>query len=254
MESNYFPERGKEKKCRVFRKIRYNVTRSFMVIMVSAVAGCAGMQNASQTEQMTKPYFSVQAGLNKGGIVENTDLDLINGAGIDAFTGATDTGFSAGVRAAMPAGRNAVESGLDVMLNRQELLYNDSFNGYTGKRSIGTSQLMVPLTWNLMMFRGKHPGGLINLKIGGVVQFNHLNVNVDHGSELPGYTVNRVSGGATIGIMTFPWRLDSGARVGIYLDGYRGSRIYEDFYNRPEFEVPGSSYGRIGIIYEFGKF
>ena len=54
---------------------------------------------------------------------------------------------------------------------------------------------------------------------------------------------NFFSGGVTLGLAAFPVSFDNGSRLGLYVDRYRGSQIYKDFYNQPEFEVPGSSYG-----------
>ncbi len=48
--------------------------------------------------------------------------------------------------------------------------------------------------------------------------------------------------GATLCFSTTPFRLNNGARLGLFVDGYRGTRGYEDFYNRAEFEIPGTSY------------
>ncbi|MGF1585488.1 MAG: hypothetical protein ACFCUM_09225 [Bacteroidales bacterium] len=78
-------------------------------------------------------------------------------------------------------------------------------------------------------------------------------VVTNHSRELPDNNSNLFSGGVTVGLSAFPFSFDNGARLGLFIDGYRGSQIYKDYYNQPEFEIPGSSYGRIGIVYHLEK-
>ena len=222
-------------------------------LLTTFMPGCSGVQLTPGEKQERGITYSVHAGTNKGGIVENTDMNLIDGAGVDAFTGATKRGVNAGGRVSFPVGRNAAETGMDLMINHQSFSYNDPVNGYQGSRDLNTRQMVVPLTYNFRLFRSNIAGGLVHLKIGGVFQFNSVNIKGNSMDNLPGYSINRYSGGVTIGGTIFPFSFANGARLGFYADGYRGSRIYEDFYNRPEFEIPGSSYTRFGVIYQFGK-
>lgn len=57
--------------------------------------------------------------------------------------------------------------------------------------------------------------------------------------------------GATLGFSTTPFRFYNGTKLGLFVDGYFGTRAYEDFYNRAEFEIPGTSFIKYGIIYQF---
>lgn len=65
--------------------------------------------------------FSVQAGANKGGITENTDMTVVPGAEtpaeatVDAFSGATHTDLNVGIHVNKPLKYNQVESGIDYM-------------------------------------------------------------------------------------------------------------------------------------------
>ncbi len=52
-------------------------------------------QQAIQDDKKWSPIYRFQLGANKGGIVENTDLTVLDNAGIDAFTGATRRGVHA---------------------------------------------------------------------------------------------------------------------------------------------------------------
>lgn len=195
--------------------------------------------------------YSVQGGINKGGIIENTDLSILPGepVDVDAFTGATQTGFNAGMRATKTLGRTQLESGIDYMLNNQSFNYNDPVNDFNGKRDLAVSQFIVPLTWNILFLKNSLPRQELKLKIGVAGQYNILSVN-DNG-KLPDYSVNPLSAGATLGIAVYPVQLSSGSKIGVFAEGYRGTRIYEDFYNQQGFEMPGSSFAKFGISFQF---
>jgi hypothetical protein len=219
------------------------------IISVFFLIGCASQQ-AIQDDKKWSPIYRIQAGTNKGGIVENTDLTLIDHAGADAFTGATRRGVNASGKVMLPLKRNFVETGIDLMYNSQTFTYNDAANGFTGERRLGVTQFMIPLTYSIGLFRENHPGGLFQVKFGYSAQFNQFTISDGHGN-MPEYNTSSFSNGATIGFSTTPFRFNNGARLGLFLDGYRGTRAYEDFYNRPEFEMPGTSFIKYGIIYQF---
>ena len=192
------------------------------------------------------------AGVNKGGITENTNLEELENAEVDGFTGATSGGFNVGAHALLPVGRNHIESGIDFMYNGQSFTYKDQVSGFAGDRNIQTTQLMVPLTFNFGMFRQRIDEGLFRLKVGYVMQYNFPMIR-DEGSRLPGYSVHRFSGGMTIGFETTLFQLSNGNDLGLSLDLYRGSQVYEDYYNQSAFETPGSSYFKAGVVYQFNN-
>ena len=210
------------------------------ILSLFFLMGCAGQS----------PLYRIQAGANKGGIVENTDLTLIDNAGADAFTGATRRGVNASGKVMLPLKRNYIETGIDLMHNSQTFTYKDAVYGFTGERSLSVTQFMIPLTYSIALFKENHPGGLFQVKFGYTAQIN-LFSNSDGNGNMPGYSTNCFSNGATIGFSTTPFRLNNGARLGLFLDAYRGTRAYEDFYNRTDFEMPGTSYIKYGIIYQF---
>jgi hypothetical protein len=101
----------------------------FYFFLLLVVGGCLSTENTSKSVSGWHPEYRLQAGINRGGIVENTDMSQVAGAEVDAYTG-TKTG------------------------------------------------------------------------------------------------------------------------LGLYLDAYRGGQIYEDFYNLSSFEMPGSSFYKLGVIYQ----
>ncbi|MFW6370392.1 MAG: hypothetical protein ACOC10_04215, partial [Bacteroidota bacterium] len=149
-------------------------------------------------------HYSVQGGINSGGITENTNLTELPGdpVQVDAFTGATQPGFNVGMRATKKFEATHLETGIDYMLNSQHLKYNDALNSFSGNRELIVSQMMVPLTWNILFLKKHLPRQEFRIKIGVIGQYNLLKVN-DTG-QLPNYSVNPVSAGATLGFAVYP--------------------------------------------------
>jgi hypothetical protein len=231
--------------------LKQNSVHLVWLSLMLLFAACASARFSEDGNNRRKVQYSILAGVNKGGIVENTDLSLVAGSDLDAFTGATRTGFHAGARIFIPAGKHSAETGVEYMLNRQTFQFNDPENGFMGKREFATHQAMVPFTWNAHLLRRKDNKGILMLKLGALIQVNSMVAISDHGTSLPGYKMNPFSAGATLGLSVYPMALSNGASLGLYLEGYRGSRIYEDHYNKAEFEIPGSSFVRFGISYQF---
>jgi hypothetical protein len=215
--------------------------KKFQIILIILILiltyGCSSAVNIPWVR------YSVQAGLNKGGVVENTIMEDIPGAGVDAFSGATRTGFHGGAKIAV--GKIvALQAGTDYMYNNQVFTYNDPANGFSGQRNLNTHQFMFPTTLNFRLLSDK-----VEFKVGHVLQYNMMGVKSQ--GTLPHWSINKWSNGATMGIAISPLRFENGSRIGLYLEGYRGGQIYDDHYNQTNFEMPGSSFFKYGIIYHF---
>lgn len=198
--------------------------------------------------------FCVQAGANKGGITENTDMTVVPGAEVppeatvDAFSGATHTGINAGIHVNKPLKYNQAESGIDYMYNQQTFTYVDAGNRYIGVREFKVSQIMIPLTYNFVLFRKLAPKADIQIKLGYTGQLNF--VSVSSTGILPDYTIKPWSNGVTFGFSAFPVQFKNGNKLGFYLDAYRGTQVYEDYYNQTSFDMPGSSFIKFGLKYQ----
>lgn len=229
--------------------------RALILSLSAAIFIVLGGCQSTLKSAKEKVKLSAQLGLNKGGITENTDMEVVAGStntpatSVDAFSGATNTGFNAGVHASYPLKRNEIETGVDFMLNNQTFTYEDEANGYAGQRKLNVSQIMVPLTYNFNLLNGALPSAEIQVKLGVAGQLNF--VGADNTGLLPAYEVNRWSNGFTFGVSAYPFHFRNNHKLGFYLDGYRGTQIYEDFYNLSEYEVPGSSYMKFGLKYQF---
>jgi hypothetical protein len=211
------------------------------------IAGCSGSRLAFSKKKHQKIRFLLEAGANKGGIVENRNLDEIDGVQPDAFSGATRIGGHLGGRIILPVRHNAIETGLSYMYSPQTFTYNDVQHSYSGKRELTTCQLIVPLSYNIDLVKKNHPG-LYYLKMGGAIEYNMVGIN-GQGSNLPDYSINKISGGITAGISALPISFNNGTRLGFAFDVYKGSQIYDDFYNRSSYEMPSSSYMKLSLIY-----
>lgn len=218
-------------------------------ILLALILGCTGSSKTTAGSDKRPLRFRAQAGFNTGGIVENTNKKDFANAPVDAFTGATKLGYNVGTHVLIPVWKHALETGVDYMINNQTFTYKHPEIGYMGERTISTSQFMIPFMASFSMCKKNNPEGNLQLKFGYVAQYNILSVS-DQGL-LPDYSVNHFSGGFGFGISATPWKFKNGARMGFYVDLYRGTQIYKDFYNQSSFKMPGSSYGKFGIIYQF---
>jgi hypothetical protein len=199
--------------------------------------------------------YSVQAGINNGGITENTDLSVVPNVNtnvdnqVDAYSGATRTGMNIGLHLNKPLKYGEIESGLDYMFNSQTFFYADNENLYNGNRKLSVSQFIVPFTYNFILFKKLFPSSDIQLKLGYLAQINI--VSIEETGILPNYTTNHFSNGAVFGISAYPIKFKNGYKLGFYADAYRGSQFYEDFYNQKSFEEPGSSFIKVGLRFQF---
>jgi hypothetical protein len=229
-------------------KMKMTQNTLMMVAVLMLLGGCSLISKTSAPEKR-KPVYRIQLGSNKGGIVENTDMSVVPGAGVDAFTGATVRGLNAGAKVLLPLKYNSAETGIEIMSNKQVLTYNDQQNNFVGERFIALTQFMVPLTYSIGIFKKNAPEGLIQLKFGYLAQFNHF--RFDTKGQLPDYSTKIFSSGAVLGLSTCPFKLGNGNRIGVFMDAYRGSPAYHDYYTRPEFEMTGTAFVKYGIIYQF---
>lgn len=220
-----------------------------IIIFTSLVSGCISQKGIKKTKNVA---FAIQVGSNKGGITENTDIVKTNNVDVDAYSGATNKnkiGINAGVHFLFPLKENIIETGLDIMSNNHIFKYSDVKNAYFGERNIDITQLMLPVTYNFNFFKNGKSYGSFQIKVGLNLQYNYLAIT-NYGI-LPEYDYKKISGGLTIGFRLLPFNFKNDKILGFYLDAYRGSQIYEDFYNRSNFEMPGSSFSKFGVFFQF---
>lgn len=216
---------------------------------VGSVVEAAGAEEVIVKKKLA---FSLQLGLNSGGIGTNKDLNGIpnvrvpDEATTEAFTGAIQAGYHAGVRVGrpLPSG-DVLATGLEVMVNQQEFDYMDAGNFYIGVRRLRVTQWMLPLTYHLSI----DPSHLF-LKAGILLQYNRVTVrDYFYLTGAPDYTVHPLSFGPTLGIAYVPFSFSNGDGLGFYCDLYTGTRVYEDLYNKLGPLDMGSYFLSVGVSY-----
>ncbi len=195
-------------------------------------------------------YYSILAGINHGGITENTDLSSIsNSNNIDAYSGATKIGFNAGFHFNLDLKKHQLENGVDYMFNHQIFNFHDEKTQFIGVRELFVHQIMFPLTFNFKIFNKQYPQKDLLLKLGYLGQLNM--VHTDDKGKLPEFEINKWSNGITFGLSSCLIQLKNKNKIGIYLNFYRGSILYKDYYNLPAYKMPGTSFVKLGIQYQF---
>lgn len=221
-----------------------------ILIVLVFIHSCVSTEKSQRALKL-----SAQVGVNHGGITENTDMSVVSGVksndngSIDAYTGATKVGINAGVHVNKPLRYGEIESGLNYMYNSQVFTYADDVNNFAGSRKFNVNQLLIPFTYNFCLLKRSIPDLELQFKIGYLGQANFIVCKSD--GNVPNYSLNNWSQGATMGISAYPVKLNNGGRLGFFLDIYRGSIIYTDYYNQAGFEMPGSSFVKGGIRYRF---
>ncbi|MCF6240836.1 MAG: hypothetical protein L3J74_05765 [Bacteroidales bacterium] len=225
--------------------------KHLIIILISFQILITGSCSTGKSiNQKTVPIdFSIRAGINHGGITENTDLSVISNSNIDAYTGATKIGFNGGLHLSIDLKKNQLESGVDYMFNHQIFNFHDEKTQFSGVRELFVNQIIFPLTFNFRIFNKQYPQKDLLLKLGYVGQLNM--VQADDKGKLPEFEINKWSNGITFGLSAYLIQLKNKNKIGIYLDCYRGSIMYKDYYNLPEYEMPGTSFIKFGVQYQF---
>jgi hypothetical protein len=195
-----------------------------------------------------KNQFHANLGFNHSGIIENTDMEQVPGAPVDAFTGATSMGYNTGVHVEHTFKRNSIESGMDLIFNNQKFTYNDQVNQFSGERKIITTQFRIPITYNIAIFRNSKLENIAQIKFGITPGLNFHSVN-NSGANLPGYSFSHFSFGAIAAFTITPFHFQNGKYVGFTVEMFRiGQKVYSDFYQKGD--VPGLS--NLGYTINYG--
>ncbi len=218
----------------------------FLIILFFVLMGCGSTKN-SLLKNTDASTVSVLAGVSAGGLVENTSMSGISSSSdIDAITGATNKSYNAGIHYELNLNGHKLETGLDYICFDQTVQYDMPSFSVNGKRAFRFHQLRAPVTYNLGFFRNSQNFPLLVLKAGLSVGYTFSKTITDYGS-LPDYKFTDWDYGPTLGVSFYPIQLSQGYRIGVYLDLYRGSQIYEDAYHRAE-GIGGQSFVKFGVV------
>lgn len=191
--------------------------------------------------------ISILAGAASGGLVDNTGMAGINGvSNVDAITGATKIAYNAGIHTEIKLKGHSIETGLDYISFDQSVDYELPSFTVNGKRDFSFHQFRLPITYNFHLFKNSQNYPRFILKAGFSFGYTFSKSITENGS-VPVYKFTNLDYGPTLGVAVYPLQFKESFRLGIYLDLYRGSRIYEDIYHNAE-GMGGQSFMKFGIL------
>lgn len=191
--------------------------------------------------------LKLYGGIMHGGVIDNTDLDAMDQVPVDAYSGATHPGVSVGARYAIPLKNHGLQTGLDLMGNKNSFHYTDDINGYKGSRDLFTIQIRLPFLYSFHLFKNELGVPLVKFNLGlsgGLVFCSEL----ESEGTVPEYEVSPFSLGPALGFEVYPFTFTNQSTLGFSFELYRSMQAsYKDFYQQGE--MPGISYLRFGIVY-----
>lgn len=223
--------------------------KSVGLITLLLLASVSAFGKQSHTDH--NPTIALQIGTNRGGINDFTDLCLLDQNRVPihsmekAFEKGTHSGFNLGIHVNQHIRQNQIEIGLAYMNNAQTYKYTDASDCFIGLRSIDVKQFMVPISYNISMFRLLFPNSDIQLKLGYLWQFNVIDA-LGTGS-IPDYFINTVSKGGTLGISAYLLKFGHRFKIGVFGDLYRGSHLFSNCFGLSCFPTSSSYFLKSGI-------
>lgn len=208
------------------------------------IVGCMTSNNIINKDKKTTNIssFSFLSSLSSGGIIEDTE--------IDAVSGATSLTYSAGVHSEINIRGHILETGLDYISFKQDFTYLDHSQGIDGTRDFSYHQLRLPVTYNFQFFKNNENKPLLIFKAGLSVGYTFSKTITDNGA-LPDYRMNKFNFAPTIGLASYPIKINNKYDLGFYLDLFRSGKFYEDVYNK---EMGNLSNLKFGLILRFQNF
>jgi len=219
------------------------------------VAGLAlGILNCSHQKEFTRQdsspiqvNYALQLGVSSGGIIENRIKKDLSDSEIDGISGATNSAISAGAHGTINLCGHELETGLDYINFSQTIEYK--FTTGSSKREVAFHQLRMPLTYNFNFWQNSSQNPRIVFKAGMSAGYT-IAKSIDDGSNLPSYKFTNYDFGPTLGLTIFPYEFSPKFRLGLYMDVYRGTKIFEDQFHKAD-GIGGLSFYKAGIVYHF---
>jgi hypothetical protein len=200
----------------------------------------------------TEMNFVFLAGASYGGIVDNQDASGIEGAtDVDAITGATKISYNAGIHSIIKGHGRTIETGLDYMRFNQSVEYDLPSLSVNGTRNFEIQQVRMPLTYNFEFFKNYLNKAKLALKLGFSVgyTFSKTIEDSEDSENMPDYEFTDWEIGPAFGLYFYPVNFKQSYRIGLYLDAYRGRKIYEDVYHEGTF-LGDNSFLNFGLVFE----
>ncbi len=221
----------------------------FAALFLAACSASKNLAAEDSTLEGNKSTVSFQAGVCGGGLVENVKMKGIKNAdNLDAITGATKLTGCAGIHTELNLNGHRFETGLDYMGFSQSVKYDLPSFAVDGKRDFKFHQIRIPLTYNFRFLNNSQnlPGFIIKL---GLSAGFTLSKSISTDGNLPDYKFTKFDFGPMLGFSVFPLQINQKYRIGLHLDLYRGSRIFEDLYHKAD-GIGSQTFLTFGLIFQ----
>ncbi|MCD4737412.1 MAG: outer membrane beta-barrel protein [Bacteroidales bacterium] len=220
--------------------------RTIRILCISLLAGLIGCgvsekSTSVKDEKKVTVYYSFRGGINQGGFTEDQTLDAISGA--------TSMSYGFGVHPEINIRGKTIETGIDILGYNQTINYYDPDKEFVGERKFKYQELRLPITYNFKFLKNLSNCDYIHLKL-GVSGGYLINKNTEQIGDIPEYSLKKFSIGPTLGLSFAPIRLSKSFKLGGYIDFYRGSRVYEDYYHNTS-ETGHTTYLMAGLQFKF---
>ena len=192
----------------------------------------------------------LKLGSSYGGIIENNKPDAYSGSTVpvDAVSGATQAGSTVSFQTTFAYKGHTFQTGIDYVNLRHTITYNDTLHKYKGRRLFNIHQFRVPILYNINLLRDfdKVPTVIVHLGFSGGFTLTS-GITEEYFLNLPGYSFTRFDIGPQVGLTLQPLQLDYHHYLGLYVDFYRGTRVYKDLYHEDK-GVGNLSFFKVGAI------
>jgi hypothetical protein len=192
------------------------------------------------------------AGASYGGIVDNDAASGIEGiSDVDAITGATKLAYNVGIHSIFRGHGRAIEIGLDYINFNQTIEYDLPSLSVNGARDFEFHQIRLPVTYNFEFFKNNLNKPKLALKLGFSAGYTLSKTIEDseYAENMPVFEFTDWDIGPDFGLYFYPFDIKQSYRVGLYMDAYRGRKIYEDAYH-DEIFLGDHSFIKFGVVFE----
>jgi len=227
--------------------IRRAIYMGIILLVICLFSACTVVKKGNTVHaNKSRFHVMVHAGIHHGGIIENTDMNLIENVEPDAFTGATNLGINAGTRLSYIFKRIFLETGSGISTSKHTFSYHDALRSINGDRKLMVVQLQCP--FNVGFDISKKLG--LSLHAGASVNYNFF-TGLEESTGLQNYETIPWSAGMNLGVCFLPEIILQKHLPGLYVEFYRGLQIYKDIYNPAIEEAScGSSSFKLGLLYK----
>lgn len=175
----------------------------------------------------------IKLGSSYGSISENSKQDK-DAAKIpeNAVSSNTQSGSTVSFQTTFEYKGLTFQTGIDYVNSRHTISFDDTARNYQGRRLFNMHQFRVPFYYNINILRDfdRVPTIILHIGFSGGLTLTP-GVTDEYYLDLPGYSFNHFDIGPQVGLTIQPLQLDYHHYFGLYVDFYKGTRVYKDVYH-----------------------